>query len=70
MQQLAQVQIQFHLLTAFGPAFLEKVGKSWKILLLTVCGNFVTTLISKEDIDVSVSQFITNYDYSISRIEH
>ena len=27
MQQLTQVQIQFYLLTAFGPAFPEKVRR-------------------------------------------
>ena len=66
MQQLTQVQIQFHLLTAFGPAFSEKV----EIVHFIACGIFVTTLISKEGIDVNLSEIITNYRYSNHRIKH
>ena len=47
--------------------FLKKLEQSWNILFLIACDSLVTKLISKEDIDVNVSQITTNHDYSIHK---
>ena len=50
-------QIQFQLLTAFGPAFfLETLDQSWSILLATAYNSFVATFNSKKGIDASYSK--------------